>query len=1506
VLNDQNESLYSNSQCGDSKPTVETQSQPNNTITWINADQSDLPNINRHENFTSQEWIHVMSENFLPNRHYYFDGDDLLSCPNTTQPSAVLSDPHASSPGVEEFTSYISCPSPDIDELSHSSSSSSSEDDQTEAWWISMAGQDDEEPLGKMALARQQKCKSDKKHEKHHQNQLKVRQSFEQRDVEIELSIRVDCGSLHGCGLHILQEHLALVGRRTPMEVLKSRAIEFGINPKAICYMELWALARVFNVRCIAWIRGVDELHGVSMPTPGAISVMLAYGDGRHWWLVLPRYQFTPELAPEIYGRNSVNMDIPYPKDRLNEELMRARNGDRDGGFNFHITARRYYEYQAEHNGDFGRWWNSLTTGEQNIVIQRLINKTLQPQFSYVDSCPEFLEIKIPEPMTSVNPEELTPIDTIVGPRFPSNMFFPLNSKVEGDNGFNAPLAAPNADAKLIPHGLDEEEEEVEIITPPGKEDYTLLPAEHSKKLLMERLRDNNLLKSSLPSTQEESTTTISARNLLKLAEEQAAQPDPEAPKPPVRRNVDAVQLRYHGESELAENVRVAMERAIPFDHQHPVPQFLNKIFRIFKRMVGGFVRTIYKVLTYPLPLIQFNRQTKEIAVVWPGRERVLYSRFKGAMDALVVSMKAAFMVQTISISPVLGVMTSFATFLHSFYHPTVYEVEDKPLVIELPENETFRNMKLVRATVPLTPRIKTIRKVYFGFVSVIDYLVYSESIVSELAGPTVMITKPGQAEQELESRANTEINNSAHIEHNKQFAMYLLDRHGIDIYADTKTIGVWAKLARPSGGKRLGGRVSAPLYTFGYVSSDSYNEFSSNANHDVRGDTAFRTEGGMGESIPLYVNNGGASPYGANPAPCPYDNGNLIHGFRHRNARELAGAQGPFREILSEWNRYQLSKCLFPLDPVLEEDVEQWLARTHYKGTRKKQLRVAYGRIKSVFGFNREHFISKTFGKKERLDQGIFDEFGFEPSKGRGKTLYKILRLIQNLSDEFKVIFGPLTKMCEDQVFSLSVFIKRIAVHLRAQYLNELFRNCSGFLCSDFESFENMFNAIFMSCIEIPFFDYMFQRLLLYPILLLYVELACMGNNELSIDFGSERITCILRALRLSGIMWTSLINSWANFVLQTLVSYLSQVRQRNTIEGDDNESGALQVFSQPVTELVYMLLGCTAKIIKTPTYNTESFCGLIFHPDDLRNIPDIMYTVQNMGWCPARYRPGNRSRNALMVVTKSQALSCLYSNAGAPIVQSMASAFCRVLAGIEVDWELVPYNWWTQFLYDQIQKYGAVRKEVGWASRVLVETTQGILISDQLELERWFDSWTTLQPMDHWIIDKYTSGISRDYLARHGTDVFYRRLNRALPSFTISPGVKRLREYETMVVMDIISQKFLARCENNFRTELVDGRRCSTFRARPKHSFCYRDIVTSGDKWIRGWIFDCERNHRGLSKLTAREIEKLQYFSDTYKALCEGSASCYQFLEPKRGDESNSPNPSDVVPDIEEGDDH
>jgi len=608
--------------------------------------------------------------------------------------------------------------------------------------------------------------------------------------------------------------------------------------------------------------------------------------------------------------------------------------------------------------------------------------------------------------------------------------------------------------------------------------------------------------------------------------------------------------------------------------------------------------------------------------------------------------------------------------------------------------------------------------------------------------------------------------------------------------------------------GKLFGRRVQGPLFLFGSLSADDGRGYDAASLFDVRYDCSVKCDAGVGFSIPIVTNSGIAIPYAATPMLCVWDRSNQIRGFFHRNARQLPNCYKPFRDMLKQWNLYKLKSCLKPIDSLFDQDIEVWLAATHYKGTRKDQLRKAYERIKELYNLSRADFISSSFGKKECSDSGSWDSVS---------TLYKILRIIQNLSDEFKTMFGPIIKECEKQVFKLKCFIKRIPVNGRAQYLRELFRLCGHFLCSDYESFENMFDAIFMECIEIPFFDYMLQHMLLYPLLMLYIELASMGNNELKF----ETITAFLRSLRLSGIMWTSLINSWCNFVIQTLVSYLCKVISEHTIEGDDNIKGN-DAFTKPVAAAVYQMLGCSVKIICTDSFERESFCGLVFANEDMRNIPDVVYTLQKLGWLPARYRPGNRSENTRMVILKSMALSCLYQNAGAPVVQAAACAIIRCLPGVEIDPDLVPWNWYTQRVQQEIQRYGAVRSRVGEASYRIVEECQGILVEDQKLIERWFDSWRCLQPMDHWFFERYSSSICRDYIRHYASDFWYIKSNLALPAFKPSKGRKRLRLYETVVTVLNLAQKYQARATNNFR--LVGD--SLVFSARRPIHYSYLDI--------------------------------------------------------------------------------
>jgi hypothetical protein len=401
---------------------------------------------------------------------------------------------------------------------------------------------------------------------------------------------------------------------------------------------------------------------------------------------------------------------------------------------------------------------------------------------------------------------------------------------------------------------------------------------------------------------------------------------------------------------------------------------------------------------------------------------------------------------------------------------------------------------------------------------------------------------------------------------------------------------------------------------------------------------------------------------------------------------------------------------------------IEEWLSLTNYPAWRKAELVELWT--------NHPQFTERaTSGALRRFFVKLFP-------KDEHYVDYKHERGIWARSDTAKLMFGPLFKKMEDQIYSLEEFIKHVPVRDRADYvIDKLVRPGMEYIATDYTAYESHFTAELMRHCEFVFYKYMLKyHLDEYSVL----AEVLMGKNKAF----NKMIKVSVEARRMSGEMNTSLGNGFSNLIFMRTVCRINNIPiPRGVVEGDDG------LFSFPSrqgpTSEMFFREGFNIKLDRYDQVYEASFCGLIFDPEDRQIITDPRKVLAAFAWTCQRY--ARCSRRMIMKLLRCKALSLAYQYPGCPIVASLARYGLRITRSYNVGDFLATrrdLDSYERGKYIEADAY--FRKEqnkdernvpvftVGSNSREIVAKLFGIPAAVQEAAEAYLDQKNDLEPLE------------------------------------------------------------------------------------------------------------------------------------------------------------------------------
>lgn len=420
------------------------------------------------------------------------------------------------------------------------------------------------------------------------------------------------------------------------------------------------------------------------------------------------------------------------------------------------------------------------------------------------------------------------------------------------------------------------------------------------------------------------------------------------------------------------------------------------------------------------------------------------------------------------------------------------------------------------------------------------------------------------------------------------------------------------------------------------------------------------------------------------------------------------------FRTFVQNW----LTQNLVPLGRDTDVSFDTWLDGTNYPMWRKDELRSVHQDYLEK-GWTRDIALVKTFIKAEQYAAG-----------------YKHARCINSRSDKYKCLVGPYMKVIENVLYDTKWFIKHIPVAERPAFVKKMLeREGVNYVATDYTAFESLFSPLFMDACEMQLYEYMLQYVEGGAATIDLIRRVQLGTNTCH----GKYLTIKVRGKRMSGEMCTSLGNGFAN--LMAMLFTCQEIGSRNVagcVEGDD---GLFSMDGPTPTQADFARLGLIIKLEIHPNVNTASFCGMIFDTEDNIIISDVMSHLCRFGWTSARYAHSND--RVLLRLLRSKALSLLYSYPGCPVLWKLARYGLRVTQSVSKD-DLSKYNdtWWKREMAElnsRVDFMDVWSRTPTIASRLLVEQKYGITVPDQLAMENYLDTLTSIQQLDHPTIDAY-----------------------------------------------------------------------------------------------------------------------------------------------------------------------
>ncbi len=473
-----------------------------------------------------------------------------------------------------------------------------------------------------------------------------------------------------------------------------------------------------------------------------------------------------------------------------------------------------------------------------------------------------------------------------------------------------------------------------------------------------------------------------------------------------------------------------------------------------------------------------------------------------------------------------------------------------------------------------------------------------------------------------------------------------------------------------------------------------------------------------------------------AQPEPDPNDPYTMAAGVCKRFACAPPKPDSKRLTRLKEFVSKFVRENFKPIPREADISVSTWLESTNYPLWRKRELEEAWSKVGDSSVLKEKKYLRcKSFMKDETYAE------------------YKHARGINSRHDAFKCFVGPVFKLMENIVYSHPSFIKHVPVADRPDYIMKLlYTEGAKYFATDYTAFESLFTKELLEACEFVLYEWLTKDLPIHDDFMKALNVIA-GKNVCMYKY----FTVELEATRMSGEMNTSLGNGFSNLMFMLFLcaeagSNFMDGQINGVVEGDD---GLFSITGPTPTMKDFESLGLRIKLEVHTDISKASFCGIIFHPHDRINIADPRKVLTTFGWACGKYR--NARSWKLVALLRCKALSLAYQYPGCPIIQSLAEYGLRVTAWVPTCRLLRVAN--EKGVFDSYHRErvleslssNLVHREVGLASRLLMEELYGMSVESQIQFETYLKHLTKLQPLDPMQFTQIFPQVYHDYAQRY-----------------------------------------------------------------------------------------------------------------------------------------------------------
>jgi len=395
-------------------------------------------------------------------------------------------------------------------------------------------------------------------------------------------------------------------------------------------------------------------------------------------------------------------------------------------------------------------------------------------------------------------------------------------------------------------------------------------------------------------------------------------------------------------------------------------------------------------------------------------------------------------------------------------------------------------------------------------------------------------------------------------------------------------------------------------------------------------------------------------------------------------------------------------------IQPLVSTDLlgfEDWLEKTSYSLGRKQYLRMLRAR--------KYHMKDETIKSQSFL-------------KWEGYLKAKPPRGINSPKDFSKTIAGPVIKAIEKKFFAMKYFVKNSLPETWPDRMWELFGE-RPVLETDFKSFEAHHRDKFAKLFAF-FVSHMLRGAGVSQNVRRLIARMIVGVNVCSFD----ELHVEVRDRLMSGVVWTSLQNSFLNFCLMSYLAMLTRFDEPSEhiaeiddvffglIEGDDGICLDVGQSIEPAQRL-----GCLLSFDRQENFGMAKFCGVTCDPLERIVVINPLKVLRTFFVLEGRYESARE--NTHLRLLRAKALSYLYLFRDCPVVGPLAYKVCQLTSGFDVR-AISSGSYGVMSYLVEAQKAKPWLKDpvVTPNSRLVVERKYGLDVGQQIYLEQRISAMT------------------------------------------------------------------------------------------------------------------------------------------------------------------------------------